>query len=220
MDDGRCFHFEVHPDRPTSAPPDRLEGAEWTHLNFEQCPGCPLDSAKHKHCPAALDVQAIATVFSDILSYEQSRVQVTTPERTFIKDTDVQTGLRGLLGLVMATSGCPVLSKLKFLAHYHLPFATIEETTFRTVSLYLLRQYFVHRDGGKPDLDLRGLMEFYEQLQDLDRAFQNRLRAASSRDANLNAINSLFYLAAAVAMSLEDQLESLRAELLPRGNPV
>lgn len=102
MDDGRCFHFEVHPDRPMSAPPDRLAGAEWTHLTFEQCPGCPLAPSEHKHCPAALDVQAIATVFSDILSYERTRVEVTTPERAFLKETDVQTGLRGLLGLVMA----------------------------------------------------------------------------------------------------------------------
>ena len=147
-------------------------------------------------------------------------MEVTTPQRTFVKQTDVQTGLRGLMGLVMATSGCPVLSKLKGLARYHLPFANIEETTFRTVSLYLLRQYFVQRDGGTPDLALRGLLEFYDQLQELDQAFQNRLRAASTRDANLNAINSLFSLAAAVAMSLEDQLEELRTTLLPRGNQI
>ena len=145
MDDGRCFHFEVHPDRPAKEPPDRLAGAEWTHLTFHQCPGCPLEATQHRHCPAAVDVQAIATVFSDIISYEHTRVEVTTPERTFLKQCDVQTGLRALMGLVMATSGCPVLAKLKGLAHYHLPFATVEETTFRTVSLYLLRQYFVHR---------------------------------------------------------------------------
>ncbi len=218
MADGRSFHFEVHPDRPSSSPPDRLAGAEWTHLDFHQCPDCPLDATQHRHCPAAVDVQAIATVFSDIISYERTRVEVTTPERTFLKLTDVQTGLRGLLGLVMATSGCPVLSKLKGLAHYHLPFATVEETTFRTVSLYLLRQYFVHRDGGAPDLELRGLLAFYEQLQELNRAFQKRLSAASERDANLNAINSLFSLSAVVAIALEEKLESLRAELLPHGD--
>jgi hypothetical protein len=218
MADGRSFRFEVRPDRPSTAQPAGLAEAEWTRLSFHQCPGCPLDVAQHRHCPAALDLQAIASAFRDLISYEETRVEVTTPERTFVKQCDVQTGLRALMGLVMATSGCPVLSKLKGLAHYHLPFATVEETTFRTVSLYLLRQYFVHRDGGVPDLALRGLLEYYDQLQDLDQAFQNRLRVASTRDANLNAINSLFSLAAAVALSLEDQLEALRAELLPRGN--
>ena len=145
-------------------------------------------------------------------------MEVTTPERTYVKQCDVQTGLRALMGLVMATSGCPVLSKLKGLAHYHLPFATVEETTFRTVSLYLLRQYFVQRDGGVPDLALRGLLTYYEELQDLNQAFQNRLRAASARDANLNAINSLFSLAAVVAIALEENLETLRATLLPQEN--
>jgi hypothetical protein len=218
MADGRCFQFEVHPDRPSAEQPAGLAEAEWTRLSFHQCPGCPLDVAQHRHCPAALDLQAIATAFRDLLSYEQTRVEVTTPERTFVKQCDVQTGLRGLMGLVMATSGCPVLSKLRGIAHYHLPFATVEETTFRTVALYLLRQYFVHRDGGTPDLALRGLLEYYDQLQDLDSAFQNRLRAASVRDANLNAINALFSLAAAVAFSVEEHLETLRATLFSRGN--
>ncbi len=215
MTDGRCFRFEVRPDRPSASHPAGPAEAEWTHLSFHRCPGCPLDIAQHRHCPAALDLQAIAGAFRDLVSYEQTRVEVTTPERTFVKQCDVQTGLRALMGLVMATSGCPVLSKLKGLAHYHLPFATVEETTFRTVSLYLLRQYFVHRDGGIPDLVLRGLLDFYDQLQELNQAFGNRLRAASERDANLNAINSLFFLAAAVALSLEEQLETLRTTLLP-----
>jgi hypothetical protein len=218
MADGRSFRFEVRPDRPATSLPDGLAEAEWTRLAFHQCPGCPLDTAQHRHCPAALDLQAIAGAFRDLISYEQTRVEVTTPERTFVKQCDVQTGLRALMGLVMATSGCPVLAKLKGLAHYHLPFATVEETTFRTVSLYLLRQYFVHRDGGTPDLELRGLLEFYERLQDLNQAFQERLRAASQRDANLNAINSLFALAAVVAIALEEHLETLRITLLPRGN--
>lgn len=218
MADGRAFRFEIRPDRPSTSHPVGLSEAEWTLLSFQRCPGCPLAEAQHRHCPAALDVQAIAATFRDLVSYEMTRVEVTTPERTSVKHCDVQTGLRALMGLVMATSGCPVLSKLKGLAHFHLPFATVEETTFRTVSLYLLRQYFVHRDGGIPDLALRGLLEYYEQLQDLDRAFGNRLRSASARDANLNAINSLFFLAAAVAMSLDEQLETLRTTLLPQGS--
>lgn len=215
MADARSFRFEVRLDRPSTAQPDGLAEEEWTQLSFHRCPGCPLDVTQHRHCPAALDLQAIAEAFRGLISYEQTRVEVTTPQRTFLKQCDVQTGLRALMGLVMASSGCPVLSKLKGLTHYHLPFATVEETTFRTVSLYLLRQYFVQRDGGTPDLALRGLREYYEQLQELDMAFQNRLRAASTRDANLNAINSLFSLAAVVAIALEEKLETLRTTLLP-----
>src|SRR5712672_1476686 len=85
MADGRCFHFEVQPDRPSASQPAGLPEAEWTRLAFHQCPGCPLDLAQHPHCPAALDLRAIAGAFCDLISYEQTRVEVTTPERTFVK---------------------------------------------------------------------------------------------------------------------------------------
>ena len=63
------------------------------------------------------------------------------------------------------------------------------------------------------------MLQYYEQLQELNRAFGNQLaRRMSERDANLNAINSLFSLAAVVAIALEENLESLRRDLLPNEN--
>ena len=43
---------------------------------------------------------------------------------------------------MMATSACPITSQLKALTHYHLPFASAEETLFRAVAAYLLNAGF------------------------------------------------------------------------------
>jgi hypothetical protein len=58
-------------------------------------------------CPVAIDIETISSQFADILSYEEAHIEVITQERSYSKATDAQTGLRSLLGLIMATSACP-----------------------------------------------------------------------------------------------------------------
>ena len=127
-----------------------------------------------------------------------------------VKRTDAQTGLRALFGLVMATSGCPILSRLRGLARTHLPFSTMEETIFRTVGAYLIQQFLIQKNGGEPDWELKGLYLLYEQLQEVNRCFKARIDAASEQDANMNALGSLIYLAMGVSFSLEAQLQEIQ----------
>jgi hypothetical protein len=158
-------------------------------------------------------LEQIATQFSDIISFEKARVEVHTPERTYTKDCDVQTGLRSLLGLVMATSACPILSQLKGLADSHLPFATLEETLFRTTGAYLIKQYFIYKGGNVPDWNMQGLDYFYKNLQTVNRGFKRRLDSAftNEKEAHLNAIGSLLYVSMGVTYSLEDNLSELKS---------
>ena len=213
LDDGRSYLFKVDPERTFNPHAHRGLRPEWTKLGFNQCDNCPLHVETHEHCPVALDVEQVIVTFKSILSYETVLVTVTTPDRVYSKRTDVQTGLRAYLGLVMATSACPILSRLKGLARFHLPFATMEETIFRSTGAYLIQQYFVMKDGGTPYLELRGLKEFYDELQEVNTCFKKRVDAASVQDANMNAAASLVYLAMGVSYSLEDKLEELRPYL-------
>jgi uncharacterized protein DUF6901 len=205
--DGRVHRFTVGGDEvaPTSS-----ELPPWTKLTFCQCSNCPLSPAESPRCPAAVDVFRIAERFAGELSYQRVHVRVQRGGHVHETDCDVQTGLGSLLGLVMASSGCPILGELRGLARFHLPFADFEETLFRTVGLYLLRQYFVARDGGAPDFQLRGLVQLYESLQEVNRAFKKRIEGASPRDASINAVTLLFSLSALVALALEGNLEQLR----------
>ena len=134
-------------------------------------------------------------------------VTVTAPERTYHKRCDVQTALGSLVGLMMATSGCPILSRMRPMARTHLPFSSVVETVFRTTSAYLLGQYLRSLDGETPDYSLVGLARLYEDLNTLNNAFAARLAGLADQDANLNAVSRLFSLSALVTMSVDGGLE-------------
>ena len=117
------------------------------------------------HCPVALNIQGLVEAFRESRSHESVEVTVTTAERTFSKATTLHEGISSLLGLIMATSGCPIMERLKPMARFHLPFASLEETTYRMLSMYLVAQLFVKRSGGTPDWDLEELGQFLSEKQ-------------------------------------------------------
>ncbi len=215
LDTGAVHRFRIDPDRPTTAAAPGEETPEWTRLDFHQCSNCPLAVEESPHCPVALDVREIAERFAELISFQRARVRVITPSREYTTECSIETGLASLLGVVMASSGCPHLSRLRPLARFHLPFYTVEETVFRTVGYYLVLQYFAARRGEEPDFSLTGLRDLYEELQVVNRYFKKRLSSASTQDANLNAIASLFALSSLVAVSLDEGLDDLERDLLP-----
>jgi hypothetical protein len=210
MSDGREDRFVVEVERGSRALPVLDEGPFWSELGYEMCPSCPLAKTGAKRCPPAVDLTEVLTRFAEILSIETAVVRVIAPERTFEKQTDTQTALQSLLGLIMATSACPVLGRLKPLARMHLPFATVEETIARTAGSFLVAEYFRAKDGGLPDWNLEGLRGLYMELQDVNMAFAARIRAAAKRDASLNAISLLFSVSVLVSASLEADLAKVR----------
>ncbi len=199
IDGQGAVDFDVEPSRGPRPPgPD---DPEWVRLEYRRCRHCPLTEATN--CPAAADLREIVDAFAAVNSTQRCVVRVDTPQRTYEKRCDVQTGLGALVGLVMATSGCPILAPMRPMAHTHLPFATVEETLFRTTSTYLLGEYLRERRGETPDYALNGLRSLYADLERLNNAFAARLRAAAERDANLNAVVRLFSLSALVQMSVD-----------------
>ncbi len=215
MGGGQKIRFEIDLERSFGEASRADRGSEWTELDFHKCDNCTLDIDDYPHCPPSVDIEDIIAKFKAIISYKRANVLVKTPQRTYFKCCDVQNGLSSLLGLVMATSACPILSQMRGLAHHHLPFATEEETLFRAVGAHLVKQYYVARGGGEPDLALRELKNLYKQLKTLNECLANRIRAASEMDANVNAIVILFTITELVSFSLEEKLESLKPLFFP-----
>ncbi len=209
MDDGKVFNYPVEFIRYRDAILDNDQYPEWTQLEFHQCPNCPLKKEEYSHCPVAIDAHEIVLAFAEVLSCKESDIHVRTPEREYFKRTDAQTGLRSLIGFVMATSACPVLKPLRGLAYYHLPFASLNETVFRATTSYLLNQYYVHQKGGKIDFNLNGLKEHFKELQTLNFHFLERIRAACDADANLNVLATLFTICSVLSLSLEKNLKEM-----------
>ncbi|MEN9839256.1 MAG: hypothetical protein RL177_735 [Bacteroidota bacterium] len=187
-----------------SPPPEVLP--EWTRLEVLQCPNCPLNPAQVTHCPVAVNLVRITDAFNDVVSHDTATITIRTKERTYLKTCGTQEGLGSLLGILMATSGCPILDKLRPMVRTHLPFASLRENLYRAVSMYILSQHVRERKGLDSRYDLSGLMEIYQDVSDVNHAMGNRIRAHFEKDANVNALVVLNCMAQYTAITIEDGL--------------
>lgn len=182
----------------------------WTELDFHRCPNCLLEADAHAHCPLALCMTDLIANCSAIISHETVRVTVITPERTITKQTTAQHGLSSIMGLIMPTSGCPHTSYFRPMARFHLPFATAEETIYRSTSMYLLAQYFSHKKGDHVDHDLQMLKEIYRNLHIVNQEFVKRLRAGTAEDSSVNALILLDLFTETLPLVIEKSLAEIR----------
>lgn len=209
FEDNRSVDFKVT-DQPTEA---KGNLPAWTKLEHCQCSNCPLKASESPQCPAAVEMLPVVNQFQAEDAYQKVDVVVTDDRRTYSKSTTLEEALRSLLGLKMATSGCPVLSELKSMAVHHLPFASNDEFIMRSVSHYLLQQYLAKRNHQEPDWDLKGLVERNQRLQLVNQALWQRIHSVCKGDSNLKALLNFFSMASSVSFSLESQLRKLEAKM-------
>lgn len=182
----------------------------WTELKFRQCANCPLKPEEHPHCPAALHMAPVVYSLRELVSYDRLSVTVQQSARTIRADVSAQRAMSSVLGLIMATSGCPWTDRLRPMARFHLPFATEAETLYRSVSMFLMaREMNVVGEGG-----YEALHALYENLHVVNRDMSRRLGAATSTDPARNAMALLDVYAALLPIALESSL----AEFAPLFN--
>ena len=198
------FSVELEADTLTLIPEPQHEYPEWAALGSNKCSGCMLDERLEPLCPVAVSIVHPVEVFRDSLSYEEAEVTVSGPERSYNKSTSLQVGLSSLFGLIMATSGCPSLERLRPMARFHLPFATADETAFRVMGSYLLAQYIRMKHGSSPDWELRYLESMYDSIRDVNKHVVQRLRNIKElKDASLNALINLDCFAINIKLSID-----------------
>jgi hypothetical protein len=179
----------------------------WTEMESFQCAHCPLDKAEYKHCPVAVNVIDLIDYFREFISHTDVHIAIETPERSFAKHSTAQSGVSSLLGIYMVTSGCPIMEQLKPMVRHHLPFATLEETKYRAMSMYLLAQYFRHKAGLSADLELKGLIQIYEDIHTINVNFADKLTALKIKDTSLNAISILDSFADFTSFSIDYEMQ-------------
>jgi len=206
--DGGIKKFDIFLDAKTLnyIPQNKQTPPEWAKLSYYKCNNCRLDETKHEFCPIASNIGDVVTAFKDSSSYENVFVRVITTARDMSKNTTIQEGLSSLLGIYMVTSGCPVMEKLKPLVRYHLPFATLEESVYRIVSMYLLIQYVLKKKGKTPDWELKKLTDIYENIRLVNAGMSERLKNAATKDASITAVANLDYLASFLPLLIDDTL--------------
>ena len=202
LESGAEHRFDVDPNRPlaTGDLPD------WTLLDTHKCGNCPLASAPGARCPAAADLVPIIEKFSALASIDNVEVRVVREQYEAHKRTDTQTALSALMGLILATSACPILSRMRPMAQTHQPFPSETEIVYRISTMHLLRSYLA---GTKPDLGT--LSEFFADFEKLNDAFAKRLKRAIQNDASINALVVLHARNMIASFSIDEKLDEIRA---------
>jgi hypothetical protein len=181
-------HYRMKIGRGASRP-------KWARLNHHKCSNCPL-KPDVKWCPAAVAMAQFIPKFSHFLSHDEVSVEVEMPGRTISTKTTFQMGLASLVGLVLATSGCPRTEFLRPMARFHLPFASEQETVFRSLATHLLGIYVENQlHGKKQAINFDRLKNDYAEIATVNGQLTERLRDAVERDAALNAVIVLDTLA-------------------------
>lgn len=210
--DGNQKQFSVDFDNQSlrSKLADENQYPDWSQLEFNQCPNCPLTSEDYLYCPLAVNLVPIIYWCKDLASYDEVDVIITSAEREVRAHTSLQRAVSSLLGLLMSSSACPKMKFLRPLARFHLPLATHEETIFRAVSATFLKGYFDDNGNKTHTNSLAELKQQYQELQGLNRFIAERIRGAIKRDAAVNAIVLLDVLSKSVSFSLDDSLQQIR----------
>ncbi len=190
---------QVHPC--TSKPPP-----DWTCLEVSRCTNCPLAPEATSHCPVAISLAPVVDFFAQSFAHEEAEVTVRAKERTYVKVCSLQVGIGSLIGLLMPTSGCPVLEPLRPLARSHLPFATAYETLPRVASRYLFQQYLRSCRGEEPDWEMSKLSQSYEGIQQVNEGISGRLGFVKVRDASRNAVSRLHAFSELLSFSIDENL--------------
>ena len=210
--DSKELVFPLEMDRDTAelSPPELPAPPAWTALGVNQCVGCPLNAAETPHCPAALHLAGVIDGFTNIVSYDKVRVTVDSEERSVVATLSAQQALASLLGLIMASSGCPRTAVFRPMARFHLPFSSESETAYRVAAMYLLAQHYAALSGEPTDVRLEDLERVYDGVHAVNRGMAQRLRAASRQDAVVNAVVLLDVYSSLVPAAIHDILKEIK----------
>lgn len=212
------FHINIDKQSLTIIRPYNKFLPAWTRMTDFKCPHCPLKEEDYEHCPVAVNLVDVIEEFKDCNSYDKSQVTVETSNRNYSKFTSLQSAVSSLLGIIMVTSGCPILGRLKPMLHFHLPFASLEETEVKVFSMYLLAQYLKWKQGEAPDWEMNNLSDIYEDIRKLNLNVAKRIADLESKDTSINSIIVLNNFADFVSFTLDEktvnELEYLLKEFM------
>lgn len=216
--DNKSIEYEIKLDSDTCEliTSEKPDIPFWCKLDHMKCADCTKQTEGIDYCPLAVNSIDLIDLFRDVLSYDVIDAIVETSERLYFKNQiSVQQALGSLIGIIMVTSGCKDLDKLRPMVRFHLPFASIEETVYRTTSMYQLAQYMRTQHGLESDYEMKELIGIYKKIHNINVHFVKRLQKATEEDANLNAVAILDTFSQMVPFSIEDTLKNFEGLFSP-----
>ncbi|MGC1509629.1 DUF6901 family protein [Ketobacter sp.] len=195
-------------DQEYEHPAPEGEFPSWCELEFKKCPNCTLNSIWHKYCPLAVRLIPFVNLPA-IRSYDEVNAQVDMDNKTVNCDTSAQEAFSSLLGLVMATSGCPHTRFFKPMAWYHQPFSTPEETLYRACTTYLF-SYAMHKQNPDGALRFDDLKLIYKHIHTINVHVAARIKNYSETDSAINAIVLLDLITKDLPIAVDEDFSELK----------
>ncbi|MBI5525818.1 MAG: hypothetical protein HY897_05745 [Deltaproteobacteria bacterium] len=219
VDENAKFDFDVNEDSDTSVEVPGEPVPEWVRLEHLRCAECMIPAGSRRTCPAALSIKPAVEAFKSRVSFQKIRVTAEIQGVKLEASLPAQFAVRSLVGLLFALSSCPIMMKLRPMAHFHLPFGGKEHTAFRHLGAFLIGQYLRQLHGLPASWDLSELLETFKRLHKVNGKLADRLREAAEQDAAVNSLISLDTFATWAEMGIEEHLarwEKLFAPYLER----
>ncbi len=189
-------------------PPPVKEKPEWCALEYKKCPNCTLSGIWHTECPLALRLIPFVELPS-CNSYDEVHAEVEFDGMKVTLDTSAQEAFSSLLGLVMATSGCPHTEFFKPMAWYHRPFSSPDEAMYRACTTYLF-SHFVHQGDSQQDLSFDFLKVVYQNIHTINVHIASRIKNYLETDSAINAIVLLDLITKDLPIAIDEDLEEIK----------
>jgi hypothetical protein len=174
----------------------------------EDCRAC---ERHYRHCKAETAIVDVAERFDDLHSTDFITTEVTIEGRTVRLESPAPRALASLMGLLMASSGCPRLIPFRAMALFHQPFATAEENVVRAAGFWLIRCWT--QGTTTEESPFTALQQVWDSLEDVNRHVGEKLLARTTSDAASNGIAFLDVLAKMGTLGLDSALDMLRPVL-------
>ena len=208
--DGNKEEFSIEWTKSGSHLPNESQDspAEWTRLDFHQCPGCPLGS-ETKICPAAESLETTLMKLNNRSATE--KVIATGVDGEKRRKTVIECELKEvgstLVQISVFFSGCPIGNKFKKMLKNLRPFATNEELGKHLISQFLLKN---HCELATSTVDVRASIE---PMRTVFYYLSKRVSDKTFGDVVANSIIQMDAFTLSVSLNLGEIYEEIANEL-------
>ena len=209
--DGSKQQFFLHVTRSGRHVPVKPQPpADWTRLDFHQCPGCSLVSAINR-CPVALSMESTLAKLKNHRSTEIVRVTaIDGANRTVAVTWPLQNVGVVFVQLAVFASGCPVGDQVRPCLKDLRPFSTMSELTHHVVNKIMLRY------RGDIEASKKEVRTIMAPLRQVFLCLLERLRALNEDkygDAISNSIVALDAFSVCLPMQIDRICDQVAMEM-------
>ncbi len=182
---------------------------DWLVLENDMCSDCKYAGTDVKYCKAAIGLYAAVNAFSDIRSIDKlSMTRISSDNSLVTRCIQVQTGLSMLFFSCLVFSGCFKFKQFRWAWNFYRMQSDDFGLFYCLFSSYLTKQFILKANKSSELLSSEIIEEFRGVYMALKK-IAKRVRKASHKDANMNALVRLISLTHLLQTKYDDFIHEL-----------